>query len=200
MAREYAQATNMGEQLEFVEGNYNNPFPFENETFDALYHVQALTYAQDLVKLLKEMNRVLKPGAKISFLDWFKLPKYNPEDAHHRKLLREVKAVIGAVYTPSPEEYVAALKEAGFEVIFSGEASVDGGHQYPLVMQADYFYTTVKSVVDFLVSIRLIPAHFKVLLERLTEGGESFVEADKLGLFTTSWQFIAQKPHATITQ
>lgn len=34
---------------------------------------QALTYAKDLVALLKEMNRVLKPGAKISFLDWFKL-------------------------------------------------------------------------------------------------------------------------------
>jgi len=195
MATDYAEATGLlGEKLEFVRGNYNHPLPFEDESFDALYHVQALTYAEDLVKLLKEMHRVLKPGAKISFLDWFSLKAYNPEDAHHRKLLREVKALIGAVYTPVPEEYHAALKEAGFEVIFSGEASADGGHQWPLVMRADDFYQTFKGIVDFLTKYSLIPQHFKTLLERLVEGGQSFVDADRLGLFTTSWQIIAQKP------
>lgn len=195
MAKAYAEAEGMlGSTLNFVQGNYNDPLPFANETFDALYHVQALTYAQDLKALLVEMNRVLKPGAKISFLDWFKLDKYNPQDEHHQKLLREVKAVIGAVKTPSAEEYSVALREAGFEVLFSGEASVDGGHQWPLVQQADVFYTTFKSVVDTLTAFRIIPAHFKVLLERLVEGGQSFVEADKLGLFTTSWQIVAQKP------
>mmetsp|Transcript_63742 Transcript_63742/g.164098 ORF Transcript_63742/g.164098 Transcript_63742/m.164098 type:complete len:364 (+) Transcript_63742:80-1171(+) len=195
MAKAYAEAEGMlGKDLNFVQGNYNDPLPFANETFDALYHVQALTYAQDLKQLLMEMNRVLKPGAKISFLDWFKLDKYNPDDAHHHKLLQEVKAVIGAVKTPSAEEYNTALKEVGFEVIFSGEASIDGGHQWPLVQQADVFYTTFKSIVDTLTAFHIIPAHFKVLLERLVEGGQSFVEADKLGLFTTSWQIIAQKP------
>lgn len=196
MAKDYARASEMlGKTLDFVQGNYNDPLPFADETFDALYHVQALTYAQDLKALLKEMNRVLKPGAKMSFLDWFKLPAYNPNDKHHQHLLRETKAVIGAVKTPSAEEYNEALKEAGFEVLFSGEASSDGGHQWPLVMQADDFYTTVKALVDKATDFGIIPGHFKVLLERLVAGGQSFVEADKLGLFTTSWQIIAQKPH-----
>merc|ERR1712187_535608 len=114
------------------------------------------------------------------------------KDAHHRHLLQDVKAVIGAVHTPDPEEYHAALKEAGFDLIFSGEASVDGGHQWPLVMKADDFYQTFKGIVDFLTEYSLIPSHFKTLLERLVAGGQSFVEADKLGLFTTSWQIIAQ--------
>merc|ERR1712137_730518 len=118
MAKGYAESSGLlGKQLDFVQGNYNEPLPFADETFDALYHVQALTYAKDLPALLREMYRVVKPGAKISFLDWFRLPNYNPEDAHHQKLLREVKAVIGAVWTPSPEEYHAALKDAGFELI-----------------------------------------------------------------------------------
>jgi len=196
MGKQYAQASGMlGESLDFVQGNYNKPLPFENETFDALYHVQALTYAEDLVKLLREMNRVLKPGAKISFLDWFALDNYNPKNPHHTVLLREAKAVIGAVKTPYPAEYTAALEQAGFELIFSGEASIDGGHQWPLIKQAETFYLTFKGLVDALVRFRVIPAHFKVLLERLTKGGEAFVEADQLGLFTTSWQIIAQKPH-----
>ena len=45
-----------------------------------------------------------------------------------------------------------------------------------------------------------MPRHFLTLFERLTKGGKDFVEADKLGLFTTSWQIIAQKPAAEATQ
>jgi sterol 24-C-methyltransferase len=194
MGKDYAEKTGLGDRLDFVQGNYNKPLPFEDESFDALYHVQALTYAEDLVKLLKEMNRILKPGAKMSFLDWFALPNYKPEDPHHKKLLAEVKALIGAVWTPRPEQYTAALKEAGFEVLFSGEASADGGHQWPLVKSADKFFLGFKSIIDKLCGWGLIPKHFEVLMERLTRGGESFVEADRLSLFTTSWQIIAQKP------
>jgi len=195
MAEELAEAEGMqGSQLEFVEGNYNNPLPFTNQTFDALYHVQALTYVQDLDKLLLEMFRILKPGAKLSFLDWFKLDNYRPDDPHHRHLLKETKAVIGAVRTPSPEEYTDALERAGFRVISSAEASTDGGHQWPLVKQMESFFVTAQAVVTFLTEWKVIPGHFKILLERLNEGGASFVESDKLSLFTTSWQIVAQKP------
>uniref|UniRef100_A0A7S2L5X1 Methyltransferase type 11 domain-containing protein n=1 Tax=Zooxanthella nutricula TaxID=1333877 RepID=A0A7S2L5X1_9DINO len=199
MGREYAEATSMGSKLEFVEGNYNDPLPFADGAFDALYHVQALTYAKDLPALLRDMHRVLKPGAKVSFLDWFKLPAYDPSDSHHRKLLADVKAVIGAVWTPSPEEYVEALEQAGFVVLSSREASEDGGHQYPLVKQAEFFYETSKVIVATLANLGLIPKHFDTLLTRLTQGGQSFVEADKLSLFTTSWQIIAQKPGQPLT-
>jgi sterol 24-C-methyltransferase len=197
LASEHAQRDGMlGRQLEFVHGNYNKPLPFEDESFDALYHVQALTYAEDLVQLLKEMNRVLKPGAKISFLDWFVLDKYNASDAHHRKLLRETKAVIGAVKTPDAPEYAKALKEAGFELLTSEEASIDGGHQWPLIEQARWFFVGFERVIDVLISVGVVPKHIKTLLARLSFGGESFIEADKLGLFTTSWQITAQKVRA----
>jgi len=194
LGREFAQATGMDSKLDFVHGNYNDGLPFPNETFDALYHVQALTYAKDLPALLRDMHRVLKPGAKMSFLDWFKLPAYNPDNPHHKKLLREVKAVIGAVKTPSPEEYTEALEGAGFKVLSSKEASEDGGHQWQLVSQAEFFFESAKSIVEILAKYGIIPKHFDVLMKRLTEGGQSFVEADKLSLFTTSWQIIAQKP------
>ena len=48
--------------------------------------------------------------------------------------------------------------------------------------------------------IHAVPSHLLTLFERLTKDGEAFVEADKLGLFTTSWQIIAQKPAAEATR
>ena len=76
--------------------------------------MQALTYVKDLSALLKELHRVLKPGAKLSFLDWFMLEAYEDNNPEHRELLRKTKAIIGAVYTPRPEEYHAALEKAGY--------------------------------------------------------------------------------------
>jgi len=195
MAETHAKAEGMyGNQLEFVQGNYNHRLPFEDGSFDGLYHVQALTYVQDLDALLKEFHRILKPGAKMSFLDWFKLDKYKPDDPHHRKLLAETKAVIGAVRTPSPEEYSQALERAGFKVLSSSEASTDGGHQWPLIVQAERFFVTAQALVTFLTNWGILPAHFTVIMERLNQGGASLVESDKKGLFTTSWQVISQKP------
>ena len=54
----YANITEMNHRLNFVHGNYNDPLPFEDETFDALYQVQVLTYTVDPVKLFQEALRV----------------------------------------------------------------------------------------------------------------------------------------------
>ena len=47
------QVTNMEKQLSFIHGNFNDPLPFADDSFDALYQVQVLTYTIDPVKLSK---------------------------------------------------------------------------------------------------------------------------------------------------
>ncbi|CAE7720438.1 ERG6 [Symbiodinium pilosum] len=194
MAQDYANITGLlGSQLSFVHGNFNDPLPFPDETFDALYQVQVLTYTVDPLKLFREMYRILKPGAKIAFLDWVQLPGFNSTDKLHLELLKKVKPLLGAVWTPKPSDFTVPLREAGFQVLSSQEASITGG-QYQLIQKAQSFFETAGTLLRVLAKIRLIPRHFVTLWDRLTQDGEAFVEADKLGLFTTSWQIIAQKP------
>merc|ERR1711974_206121 len=78
-AKEFAASSPYASQLSFKRANYNDPLPFDDETFDALYQVQVFTYAKDKKELCKELFRVMKPGAKFSYLDWVRLPAYNPE-------------------------------------------------------------------------------------------------------------------------
>jgi len=194
MAKEHANLTGLlSKQLSFVQGNYNDPLPFPDANFDALYQVQVLTYTIDPVALAKEMFRVLKPGAKLSFLDYVQLPDYDESNPKHLDLLKKVKPVLGAVWTPKPSDFTGALEKAGFKILSSEEASV-GGHQWPLIQNAESFFVPVKKILDFMTSIYVIPKHLQTLFERLTRDGEAFIEADKMGLFTTSWQIIAQKP------
>eukprot|EP00438_Fugacium_kawagutii_P034405 Skav207740 [mRNA] locus=scaffold362:398378:405253:- [translate_table: standard] len=193
MAKEHANITNMAHRLNFVQGNFNDPLPFEDETFDALYQVQVLTYTLDADKLFKEMYRILKPGAKLSFLDYVSLPNYDPSDPQHKELLLKVKPLLGAVWTPTPADFTKPLEKAGFKILMNEDASL-GGHQYPLIEKAEVFFTAVRWLLRGLTKLHLIPPHFLTLFERLTKDGEAFIEADKMGLFTTSWQIIAQKP------
>jgi len=77
--------------------------------------------------------------------------------------------------------------------LFSGDASV-GGHQAELIEKAVWFYETFTLIINTLVWIGF-PKHLKTLFDRLTKDGDAFIEADRLGLFTTSYQVIAQKPY-----
>jgi len=193
-AKEYAETTGLlGKQLDFVQGNYNDKLPFADGTFDALYQVQVLTYCIDPVKLFKEWYRVLKPGAKASILDYVLLDNYDAKDPHHKELLIAAKQVLGTVWSPYPKDFTDALEKAGFKIVSSEQASL-GGYQAQLFEWADQFYVTLTKMIHFLVKIHVLPEHLQLLFDRLVKNAKEYIEGDRLGLFTTSWQIIAQKP------
>lgn len=196
-AQEYASLNQLTDKCQFIKANLNEPFPFKNDSFDSLYQIQVLTYAKNKEELFAEMFRVLKPGGKISFLDWVQLDNYDMNNAHHRDLLNRVKPLIGAIDTPTPDEIKNTLEKVGFKVLLNKDISV-GGHQAPLIEKADKYYEHMQKLVYFMVKLHLLPKHFKILFDRFAQDGESFIEADQLGLFTTSCQTIAVKPGASL--
>lgn len=140
-----------------------------------------------------EIFRILKPGARFSMLDWVSFPAYDPDNEEHVALMRRVKPLIGAVGTPTPKLLEEALTDAGFTVERSDNASLDG-LQAPLIETVDTYFRTMRQVILGLVKIRVLPPHFKTLINRLCLDGEAFVEMDYKRLITTSYRIIAQKP------
>jgi len=183
-----------GLQNTFIVQDFNNlPLPFLDQSFDAFYQIQALSLCKDLPSLFREIFRVLKPGAKISLLDWVSLPAYNPQNREHSELMRRVKPLIGAVGTPTPESLEQALRDSGFVVLRSDNASLDG-LQAPLIKTVDLYFRTLRHVILALVKVRALPQHFKTLINRLCLDGQAFVKMDTQRLATTSYRIIAQKP------
>lgn len=169
------------------------PLPFAPSSFDAFYQIQALSLCKDPSALFHELFRTLKPGAKLSLLDWVRLPAYEPTNAEHATLMRRVKPLIGAVGTPTPSGLTKALENAGFEILRSNNASLDG-LQAPLIEAVDGWFRALRRAVLALVKCRVLPRHFGVLINRLCRDGRAFVEMDRRRLVTTSYRIIAQKP------
>jgi len=190
-AREFALGN--GLRCQFLLGDLNDlPLPFPDSSFDAVYEVGVFTYSKNLDKLFREIHRVLKPGGRFAALDWMRLPNYDPANPYHLDLMKRIKPLVGAIGTPSADEFAGALKSAGFEILINENASIDG-LQAPLIENADQFFTRVTKGIQFLVKWRVLPAHFQILFDRLTQDGEAFVEADRLRIVTSSHYALAKK-------
>lgn len=193
-----AQAFNddLGFDNKFVIKDFNDlPLPFEDETFDAFYNIQAFSLVKDLPALFKEIYRVLKPGARFSSLDWVKYPAFDDKNPEHAELMRRVKPLIGALGTPTPVSFENALTDAGFNITTSDNASVDtDGLQSPLIDKVDLYFRSMRQVILGLVKLHVLPPHFKTLINRLCLDGKAFVKMDEMRLITTSYRLIAEKP------
>lgn len=191
--REYVKRMGLEDKVRLVQGSLNDPLPFPDECFDGIYEIQAFTYAKNREAVLKEVFRVLKPGGKFSYLDWVLKPAYNPQNSEHVDLVTRSGPFIGAVETIPASEMEQAMKNVGFKILFSGDASIDG-HQASLIVQERKFYAIIRKFIDFGVKIHLLPKHFPLLMSRLKKDAEAFTKADELGIATSSYQIICQKP------
>lgn len=192
---DYAQAyaKKNGLSCTFLKQDFNDlPLPFPDHSFDCVYEIQAMSLSRDLDKLFKELSRITKPGGKFSILDWVRLPAYDPQNPHHADLMRRMKPFIGAIGTPTPEEFAASLQKAGFDVLVSEDPSVKQ-HQGPLIDNAGRYFDYASRIIKSLVWARIFPKHFVVLFDRLAQDSDSLSEAEQLGLVTTSYHIIAEK-------
>jgi sterol 24-C-methyltransferase len=99
-----AKAFNQKHNLhnEFVRADFNDlPLPFSDASFDGFYQIQAFSLVKDHFKMCEELFRVLKPGAKLSLLDWASLEAFDHENPHHQDLMTRIKPMVCEVFPPS---------------------------------------------------------------------------------------------------
>ena len=70
-AKKYAKREKVNDKVEFLNKDFNDT-GFSNESFDVVWGVEALCYARDKQKMLKEFFRILKPRGRIVVSDWYK--------------------------------------------------------------------------------------------------------------------------------
>jgi len=193
IARKFANDTGLlGKQLEFVEQNMNDRFPWPDNHFDGFYQVQAMTYAKNLTEVFCEISRVLKPGAKMSILEGVSKDNYNSSDPEHRRLLARTREVTGFGVLQHYNVFKKAVEDCGMQVLTHKEASV-GGKQGPLILQEMRHFFLVRQLVNFLTTFKILPHHFGILMERFNRHIEAFIEMDDKEMLTTSWHIMAQK-------
>lgn len=112
-----AETNGLKEQTNFMQGDASEPLPFEDNSFDALFIIDAINHLKNRGSVLKEFYRVLKPGGKLLYTDPIVVSGIltNEEIA--------VRSSIGYfLFTPLGENE-RLLNEAGFIEILSRDVT-----------------------------------------------------------------------------
>jgi len=115
----------------FVKGDFMH-IPYPDQSFDAIYAIEAICHAPDKVAIYKELFRVLKPGGSFASYEWCLTKKFNFDDPVHRKLKEDIEVGDGLPDIDSTDQVLEALNKAGFNIIESKDlAPPDSVNQIP---------------------------------------------------------------------
>ena len=91
--------------------------PFEAETFDAVYAIEATVHAPTLEGVFTEIFRVLKPGGVFASYEWLCTEEYDVNDPVQKKVINLIEEGNGISHMYTIDECLQALKSTGFEVL-----------------------------------------------------------------------------------
>jgi len=114
-AEKHTKAAMLEEQVKFKVGNFME-LPFPDNSFDAVYQIEATAHAPDKVACYSEILRVLKPGGVFGSYEWCLTKNYDPTNEEHLKIKRGIEEGDGLPDIATTDEVVEALKKAGFRV------------------------------------------------------------------------------------
>jgi sterol 24-C-methyltransferase len=173
----------------FSVGDFNKALEFDDESFDAVYAIQPMTYVSDHAFTFSEVLRVLKPGGRFVINDVAALDAYDRDDEHQRTLIqhtRELTVFGGFWYYRYWED---AYRNAGFELVSSvGRPAVE------LIKKEVALFTRYEAVFRFLVKLHLIPKKTDALMQRMNANSISYIQAEEEQLLTLNWHCVGQKP------
>ena len=72
-----------------LQADFSNT-PYENNTFDKIYAIEATCHAPEKIDPYSEAFRVIKPGGLYAIYEWVMTDKYNPKNAYHKKIKEEI--------------------------------------------------------------------------------------------------------------
>ncbi|GFZ10486.1 sterol methyltransferase 2 [Actinidia rufa] len=101
---------------EVVCGNFLE-MPFDDNSFDGAYSIEATCHAPKLEEVYAEVYRVLKPGALYVSYEWVTTDKFNGDDAEHVEVIQGIERGDALPGLRSYNEIAETARKVGFEVV-----------------------------------------------------------------------------------
>lgn len=188
---------------------------FPDNSFDAVYAIEATCHAPSLEGVYSQIFRVLKPGGVFGVYEWLMTDKYDNDNPRHRQIRLDIEIGDGISNMEKIEVGLAAIKAAGFELELH-EDLADRPDATPWYWPLAGDFKMMGSVWDFptifrmtklgrgmahqfvggLEKIGLAPAGTQKTADSLALAGDALVAGGKDKLFTPMYLMVARKPKA----
>jgi len=213
-ARRYTKDAGLEHQVQFIKGDFMKlSEEFGENSFDAVYAIEATVHAPTWEGVYGEILKVLKPGGVFGVYEWCMTDRWDPSIPAHKTLAHEIELGNGI---PEMRPWTKA-RQAFHTVGFDVEHEEDLAERpdavpwyYPLegdIFKAqtawDYFTVWRMSWSGKLVThnalrvlefFRIVPKGTWEVGETLRVAADALVKGGRTKLFTPMYLVIARKP------
>jgi len=197
----------LGHLCSYIKADWMN-MPVEDNTYDAIFHVEALEHSPDRFSNFTEIYRILKPGSLFGGYDWVITDKYDPNNPEHVSLKKGIELGNGLPDLIKPGEILDAMKRAGFEVLETRDYGLTNtDYEIPWYDSLDGRYWSIASfkhtplgmwltnkMVWTLETLKIAPKGTLEIHHLLVTVATQLVRAGKLGIFSPTYFYLARKP------
>eukprot|EP00824_Muranothrix_gubernata_P015686 TRINITY_DN327_c0_g1_i1.p1 TRINITY_DN327_c0_g1~~TRINITY_DN327_c0_g1_i1.p1 ORF type:complete len:359 (+),score=74.73 TRINITY_DN327_c0_g1_i1:38-1078(+) len=197
------QEAGLSHLCSFWKGDYMR-MPFEDESYDAAFAMEATPHAPDKTALFTEIYRILKPGAKLAIAEWCITDAYDARNEEHRRVKHGIEAGNALPDLPPISEVRDAFKKSGFEILEAKDWADKGSLPWYTPLAASYSLRNFRftragrmctqGLVSALETIRLLPRGSAETHAWLCDAATMLVQGGQLGIFSPMVMFVVRKP------
>ena len=188
---------------------------FPDNSFDAVYAIEATVHAPSLEGVYSQIFRVLKPGGFFGVYEWLMTDAYDNDNSEHRAIRLGIEQGNGISNMEKIQVALDAIKAAGFELELNEDLAdrPDAMPWYwPLsgdfrmmasiwdfftILRLTYFgRSAVHRFVGILEKLRLAPYGTQKTADSLALAADNLVAGGRQKLFTPMYLMVARKPSA----
>ena len=129
-ARKLTDEAGLGHLAEFLECDFMH-MDAPDDSFDAAYAIEATVHAPSKVGCYGEVFRVLKPGGCFAAYEYCLTSRFDPDNPRHRRIKGDIEIGGALPDIAFPYQIDDALREAGFEVLETGDLAENPGPGIP---------------------------------------------------------------------
>ena len=205
-ARRYAEEAELTELAEFMHCDFLH-VDTPNESFDAVYAIEATCHAPDKVSIYSEVFRLLKPDSCFGSYEFCMTDLFDSQNPHHLRLKADIESGGGILELDERQTIDDALQSVGFEVLETRDLAVQSGPSIPWYQPlvgsrfslAGFRSSKVGRVVTHnslkvLETLHIAPQGSVRVSGALNLCAVAMAEAGRLGIFTPMYFIHARKP------
>ena len=205
-ARRYTEEAGLAHLADFLHCDFLD-VDAPDDTFDAVYSIEATCCAPDKPSIYGEIFRLLKPGARFAAYEWCMTDRFDATDPVHVALKADVALGGGLIVIDDRPTVDDALRSVGFEVLETRDLAAQTGPSVPWYQPlageglsfAAFRSTRIgrwatRSSLRAMEKLRIAPPGSVRVAETLDLCADALAEAGRLGIFTPMYFIHARKP------
>jgi sterol 24-C-methyltransferase len=208
----YARKEGLADKFQATKGDFMQ-MSFPENSFDAVYAIEATVHAPDLRGVYEQIFRVLKPGGVFGVYEWLMTDKYDNDNPKHRECRLGIEQGDGISNMVTVAQGLADFRAAGFELMhhedladrddvtpwyypLAGEFKHCGsvGDIFTIARMTWWGRGMVHRFVGMGETVGLIPKGTQKTADSLALAADCLVQGGRERLFTPMYLMVGRKP------